>query len=368
MKRILIPILLFLLLLTVPSASAHPGRTDSNGGHTDSSTGEYHYHHGYPAHQHYDMDGDGKKDCPYEFKDKTGSTSGTSSKSSFSSSSSSTSGLTTLAYTSSAKTNPSSDSISVFLLLVILFFIFHAIVHSSRKRTLEDLSDRLFHAEQAYQNQLLQCQKYAQAEKEYQDALNKYAESEQKYRAVLAESEKKYQDALAESKKNYQEALAESEKLHMLSRSTLDACRNDFANYSSQANKALTDRVNELNASLNQSRRNQSELLLALRQTYGKDFLLPASGAPSNAYLDSHGLPRLNASDRTDPYMLHRSSTGKFHAPGCSHSGICTHIHALNVSPLEFKKNRCMFCNPEYPDISWYAKYRHLVDITKNEK
>lgn len=38
----------------------HPGRTDEDGGHTDSSTGEYHYHHGFPAHQH----PDGK--CPYE--------------------------------------------------------------------------------------------------------------------------------------------------------------------------------------------------------------------------------------------------------------------------------------------------------------
>lgn len=49
----------------------HRGRTDSNGGHYNHSTGEYHYHHGYSAHDHYDMDGDGKKDCPYEFKDKT---------------------------------------------------------------------------------------------------------------------------------------------------------------------------------------------------------------------------------------------------------------------------------------------------------
>lgn len=85
MKRILIPILLFLLLMKVPFASAHPGRTDSSGGHMDKSTGEYHYHHGYSAHQHYDMDGDGKKDCPYEFKDKTGSSSGSSSSSSTSS-------------------------------------------------------------------------------------------------------------------------------------------------------------------------------------------------------------------------------------------------------------------------------------------
>jgi hypothetical protein len=27
-------------------ASAHPGRTDSSGGHTDKSTGIYHYHNG----------------------------------------------------------------------------------------------------------------------------------------------------------------------------------------------------------------------------------------------------------------------------------------------------------------------------------
>lgn len=52
---------------------AHPGRTDSAGGHTNRSTGEYHYHHGYSEHDHYDMDGDGDLDCPYDFDDKTGS-------------------------------------------------------------------------------------------------------------------------------------------------------------------------------------------------------------------------------------------------------------------------------------------------------
>lgn len=58
MKRILflfIFIFCFHLL-----AYAHPGGTDSNGGHYDRNTGEYHYHHGYPAHKH--LDGI----CPYE--------------------------------------------------------------------------------------------------------------------------------------------------------------------------------------------------------------------------------------------------------------------------------------------------------------
>lgn len=63
-------IALCISLLTIV-ASAHSGRTDSNGGHYDRSTGEYHYHHGYPAHDHYDMDGDGDIDCPYKFHNKT---------------------------------------------------------------------------------------------------------------------------------------------------------------------------------------------------------------------------------------------------------------------------------------------------------
>lgn len=63
------------------SAFAHSGRTDANGGHTNHSTGEYHYHHGYPAHQHSDMDGDGELDCPFYFEDKTGFSSENSSSS-----------------------------------------------------------------------------------------------------------------------------------------------------------------------------------------------------------------------------------------------------------------------------------------------
>lgn len=76
--KLLIALALCLCISVV--AYAHPGGTDSNGGHTDHSTGEYHYHHGYSAHRHYDMDGDGDLDCPYLFDDKTGS-SGTNTES-----------------------------------------------------------------------------------------------------------------------------------------------------------------------------------------------------------------------------------------------------------------------------------------------
>ena len=52
------------------AASAHSGGTDAKGGHRNHSTGVYHYHHGYSAHDHYDMDGDGKDDCPYTYNEK----------------------------------------------------------------------------------------------------------------------------------------------------------------------------------------------------------------------------------------------------------------------------------------------------------
>ena len=52
--------LVLLSFFSLP-VSAHPGRTDRNGGHTNHSTGEYHYHHGYSAHQHENGV------CPYDY-------------------------------------------------------------------------------------------------------------------------------------------------------------------------------------------------------------------------------------------------------------------------------------------------------------
>ena len=59
MRKKTVVFLLLLILFCVPVA-AHSGGTDANGGHYDRSTGEYHYHHGYPAHQHTNGV------CPYE--------------------------------------------------------------------------------------------------------------------------------------------------------------------------------------------------------------------------------------------------------------------------------------------------------------
>lgn len=70
-KKVMYAAIIFsVLFCSCITSFAHTGRTDANGGHYNHSTGEYHYHHGYPAHQHTDGV------CPYDFDDKTGENSG----------------------------------------------------------------------------------------------------------------------------------------------------------------------------------------------------------------------------------------------------------------------------------------------------
>lgn len=109
----MIIILALVTLLCIPIiVSAHAGRTDSAGGHYDTSTGEYHYHHGYPAHQH--IDGV----CPYNFDEKTGWNSGSSS------SGSSYSSNTTSQRTASATSQPENEPLSATDIALIIVYIF----------------------------------------------------------------------------------------------------------------------------------------------------------------------------------------------------------------------------------------------------
>ena len=43
-KRVCAILLLFVMIIPPVTSDAHPGRTDSNGGHYNRKTGEYHYH------------------------------------------------------------------------------------------------------------------------------------------------------------------------------------------------------------------------------------------------------------------------------------------------------------------------------------
>ena len=72
MKRL--NFILCCILIITTFAYAHSGRTDSKGGHYNRSTGEYHYHHGYPAHSVCGVN------CPYNNIDATKHKSSVSTK------------------------------------------------------------------------------------------------------------------------------------------------------------------------------------------------------------------------------------------------------------------------------------------------
>lgn len=106
-KNIFIFIIL-LHLLFISTASAHPGRTDSNGGHWDHSSGTYHYHTGEHAGQ-------------------SNSSSSTSEKSSWEKYKEERQSNTTIKYENSTKTTNSQDNDSnlwtwILTILAILFF------------------------------------------------------------------------------------------------------------------------------------------------------------------------------------------------------------------------------------------------------
>lgn len=111
-KRILLILALFLYLSA--TAIAHPGKTDANGGHYDHDTGQYHYHHGYEAHQHTGGA------CPYDFDDKTGENSGSPSSGT---GSASNSGLASDPTSVPERTNDSESTLSLIwrIVSIILF-------------------------------------------------------------------------------------------------------------------------------------------------------------------------------------------------------------------------------------------------------
>lgn len=371
-------LVLLLILSAAPSALAHPGRTDANGGHTDHSTGEYHYHHGYPAHQHYDIDGDGKPDCPYDFKDNTRSSSSsgstgvtsrtftwptvkptvppttratdppatTAAASTRSTSTRATSsGLVPLSYSP-----PSYSSDGPAIAFAIVGFAVYVIVQHLKRSALKDSISKL-------ETQLYATNTRA---KDAQDALAKaQAQSKAECARLTAAltQERQRADALRqEADANRQE----SETVQQLAA----LARVEFARQNREATAALTHRINQLTSRQQADAQHKAELMAALRGCYGSDFLLHVAGAPANAFLDADGYPRLNADPAADPYILHRSATGKYHTPSCTHYPTCSHVHAMNVDIIDFARNRCLVCAPRYPDLSWTKRYAHLLDIS----
>ena len=91
------------ILIIATFAYAHSGKTDGKGGHYNRSTGEYHYHHGYPAHTVCGVN------CPYNNIDATNHKSSTSGKSNSSK-------------TSTSNDNELSSGEKIYISIILSFF------------------------------------------------------------------------------------------------------------------------------------------------------------------------------------------------------------------------------------------------------
>lgn len=292
---------------------AHPGKTDKFGGHYDKSTGKYHYHHGYPAHQHTDTNGDGVPDCPYDYNDKTGQNSGTSS-----------SKTSNYSY-SSAATNPPEYYTVVkekevpvevlpewakLILGAFAFICFCMFVNIKFKKG--DIA-------------LLQKQLEKAKEEKRLESKRLEAMTEEKNELLLQLETSKTNAFL----KMAMPSEAESSEIQRERNNRLEL-------YKTVLNKALID---------------------SIKSDLGEEYLLILSGAPSGTVFDDKGLPH-KYENGVDIFMYAVSKTGKYHRLSCHYAYKYPVVHATKINKSDYRYSPCLTCLPILPDTKWFEKYK----------
>ena len=308
MRKFPTSVLLLLLSLTllVPSAAAHPGRTDSDGGHFNRATGQYHWHHGYSEHQHYDMDGDGKPDCPLTFKGSAVSKSGSAPK------------TTPSATTPTAATPPTTKPPAAVLATTVSFTpkptsTSPALVPLSYRSTSND-DEPDFETYFIYPLCIFSCAAAVVLLWLLVDSRNQLRSTKAARAAIEKESDA-FQEAqeAAQAKRRADDLLSAlnsaQQELSPQSSQEKDALIAQF----NQEKKILTSRFEQeqaaLTAQFDRKRANlqkqldakqlslqlsaakRRKLLSVMEETYGKNFLLRAAGAPVSVYFDPKGYP-----------------------------------------------------------------------------
>ena len=310
------------------TAWGHPGRTDSSGGHYDRSTGEYHYHHGYPAHQH------PGGVCPYDFDDKTESTSSLETKSA----------SNKIKY---VMPFPPSYLIVFVAGAVISAIICSKIVSSSNKSAYDSLT------------------------KENADLKSANKRLESDYKNMLAS-----RDKLNLQCKDFIDQNAELKK-------DLENYKKDFKDYEKALaeNKTLSEENVDLNNRLHHYVE-QVDSLLHIDDTSGimtYDEILAAAKVPDGVGFDGNDLPHYYRDATVESRMtVYISPNGKkYHRTfGCS--GAYESIHLFTAASSRIPCSKCIpFAAMNYKVPEWYYRYLQLVtrqdrlkerNSTKSEK
>lgn len=308
-KKFSLCMIMALLLLSV--ASAHPGRTDGRGGHYDSATGEYHYHHGYRAHQHTDLDGDGKADCPYNFDDQTGARSGTSSSKSTNAS----------AASSTPASEKNEPKIPVWVIMISLAII---LIPFTKIPFVQDGIDFViskipnpFRRKKERLATLNQCMR----------DLNNILPTDQN--KAEYDSLRFAQSAMCEELRAQYDAICGRKRLYD---GLVPICTNYLKTYITD----LTVRTRKF------QREHRVEYFTAIGR---------ATGIPNGCYVGEDGLPH---STIYDIYTFYSSNQNIYHSSGCRYANVAHPVNAATVEKYHMRP--CRVCNPHF-DITWYYAY-----------
>ncbi|MFR2765476.1 MAG: YHYH domain-containing protein [Clostridium sp.] len=333
--------MLSVLFMTISfTAWGHPGRTDSSGGHYDRSTGEYHYHHGYPAHQH------PGGVCPYDIEDKVVPTFPASTE--FRSSIKTDPIPSTKSYSSETKKaeqpNPtetsannvktdshikSNDVASTYCTIFFLGVIFSSMIwariaSASKKSACNPLIK---------ENATLRIAK-EQLESEYENMLASRDELNSQYKDSINQN--------AQFKKD------------------LEHCKEVLAE-----NKTLSEENTELKNKLHHYM-DQVDSLLHIDDTSGimtYDEIIEAAKVPDGVSFDGNDLPHYYRDATVESRMtVYIAPNGtRYHRTfGCS--GAYESIHLFTAAGSRIPCSKCIpFAAMNYKVPEWYYRYLQLV-------
>lgn len=312
MNRIICILISFAVIICLSiTVYAHPGRTDSNGGHYNRTTGEYHYHHGQPAHQHYDMDGDGTIDCPYDFKNKSSSSSSSASLSSTSSS-----------QAKQAESVPIIKEVPVTPdwvtpTIIIFFIVLAALIFSNwkKRKYISALESDIKGMQKKFELDL-----YHQTLKVQRDMMNMQAEKEK------TDVEIAYLRKRCISLERYANTI-----------------KKDLEEEQSK-------RIEQYQMILNDS------MCKKMKEDLGEDYIEKLSCAPPGTNVDENGKPHKFVDDH-DIYIFYISPSGKYHRHTCQHSAGRKAINAIDIDSAYPRYSPCATCKPSLPDTTWVRKY-----------
>lgn len=384
----LIPVISF-------SVYAHPGRTDSSGGHYDHSTGEYHYHHGYPAHQHPDGV------CPYDFDDKTSQSSGSSNKNStqkivpkrFTSEPPENNGVLSAYQRSSEKSqnlekqvnalklqleNAKEEintvnlqlnqaqqylgcAIAIFFALGIptVWFLYHSIKdykkHSSDLQSLQETNKQL--QEECL---LLKETDWIGKLNQMEQQKNTLMQSNDELQTQITALQKELKDIkLFSSSLQYEKSKLDHTKQHL--ESHIESLQNDLAKTQQVLQRTLTAAKQE--SEYSSFLRSQLESLTTDALSFPKDFLYKA-GVPNGVTFDSNYLPHYYVKPSVEKNMrVYISPTGKCYHRVFGCSGATIQVHLFTVADKYIPCERCIpYEARNYKIPNWYYEFLQLLN------